>query len=434
MRRNLFNEDHESFRKTLRAFIEAEVAPNYDQWFEDALVPRDFYYKLAELGIFGIEVPEEYGGAGIDSYKYSVVIYEEMARAAVNFGGSGVHVELCLPYLLTLGTPEQLKRWMPPFVSGEEMYAIAMTEPGAGSDLAGMSTTAMLSEDGTHYVLNGAKTFITGGYWADRMIVCARTDKARAGRPPARHLAAGGRHQGGRATPSAASWTRSACAPPTPPSWRSSTSRCPSRTCSARRTWASTTSAATCPASGSASRSAPTRRRRPRCGSPRSTRSSGPSSASRSPPSRTPSSSWPTARPTCDAMQAVVDRAVEAIDEGELTPAEAASVKLFCTETVLAGHRPLPAAARRLRLHQRVPDRPPVRRQPGHPDLRRHLRGHEDDHRQEHGPVGLRSTAHDRIPNCDRDRCRPRHRRGRRQAARRRWHGRGRDRPRCGRL
>ena len=179
MRRTLFNEDHEAFRDTLRAFIKSEVSPHYEEWFEAGLVPREFYFKLAELGLFGIEVPEEYGGAGIDSYKYQLVQYEEMARAAVTFGGSGVHVDLCLPYLLTLGTPDQLKDWMPGFVSGETMYAIAMTEPGAGSDLAGMSTTARKSADGSHYVLNGAKTFITGGYWADRVIVCARTDKAK---------------------------------------------------------------------------------------------------------------------------------------------------------------------------------------------------------------------------------------------------------------
>ena len=180
MRRTLFDSDHEAFRQTLRTFIDNEVTPHYDEWFEAGLVPREFYYKLAELGLFGIEVPEEYGGAGIDSYKYQVVQYEEMARAAISFGGSGVHVDLCLPYLLNIGTPDQLKEWMPGFVSGEEMYAIAMTEPGAGSDLAGMSTTAKLSEDGTHYILNGAKTFITGGYWADKVIVCARTDKPKA--------------------------------------------------------------------------------------------------------------------------------------------------------------------------------------------------------------------------------------------------------------
>ncbi|WP_017933663.1 acyl-CoA dehydrogenase family protein [Nocardioides sp. Iso805N] len=175
MRRTVFNDDHETFRKTLRAFIEAEVVPHYQEWFDAGLVPREFYAKLADLGLFGIEVPEEYGGAGISSFKYAAIQTEETARAGVGFGGSGVHVALCLPYLLKLGTPEQLEAWMPGFVSGETMFAIAMTEPGTGSDLAGMRTTARLSDDGSHYVLNGAKTFITGGVHADRVIVCART-------------------------------------------------------------------------------------------------------------------------------------------------------------------------------------------------------------------------------------------------------------------
>jgi alkylation response protein AidB-like acyl-CoA dehydrogenase len=176
MRRTVFNEDHEAFRKTLRSFIESEVTPHYQEWYDAGIVPREFYLKLAELGLFGIEVPEEYGGAGINSFKFAAVQYEETARAAVSFGGSGVHVALGLPYLLNLGTPEQLARWMPGFVSGEEMYAIAMTEPGAGSDLAGMRTTAR--KDGDGYVLIGAETFSTGGVNADRMIVCARTAPA----------------------------------------------------------------------------------------------------------------------------------------------------------------------------------------------------------------------------------------------------------------
>jgi long-chain-acyl-CoA dehydrogenase len=179
MRRTVFNEDHEAFRQTLREFINAEVVPNYPKWYEAGIVPREFYYKLAELGLFGIEVPEEYGGAGITSFKYSAVQTEELALAGVSFGGSGVHVALCLPYVLKLGTEEQKRRWLPGFMSGETMYAIAMTEPGTGSDLAGMRTTAKLSADGSHYVLNGAKTFITGGVLADRVIVCARTAPAR---------------------------------------------------------------------------------------------------------------------------------------------------------------------------------------------------------------------------------------------------------------
>ncbi|MFJ9035669.1 acyl-CoA dehydrogenase family protein [Streptomyces sp. NPDC102406] len=179
MRRTVFNEDHEAFRDTLRAFIEAEVVPHYDEWFQQGVVPRELYAKMAELGLFGINVPEEFDGAGLDTHKFEAIQYEETARAGVSFGGSGVHVLLALPYIKMLATDEQKKRYLPKFVSGEEMWALAMTEPGTGSDVAGMKTTAKLSDDGTHYVLNGAKTFITGGVHADRVIVCARTSAPR---------------------------------------------------------------------------------------------------------------------------------------------------------------------------------------------------------------------------------------------------------------
>jgi alkylation response protein AidB-like acyl-CoA dehydrogenase len=176
----VFNEDHEAFREVIRAFIEAEVVPVYDEWLAAGQAPRGFYYKLGELGVFGIEVPEEFGGAGEKSFKFQAVLSEECARAGVSFGGSSVHTGLCLPYVMAYATDEQKKRWLPGFASGETMFAIAMTEPGTGSDLAGMKTTAKLSADGTHYVLNGAKTFITGGVHADRVIVCARTAPATA--------------------------------------------------------------------------------------------------------------------------------------------------------------------------------------------------------------------------------------------------------------
>ncbi|WP_116211941.1 acyl-CoA dehydrogenase family protein [Streptomyces olivoreticuli] len=175
MRRTVYGEDHEAFRETIRDFVAAEVVPFYEQWREAGAAPREFYKKLGELGVFGIEVPEEYGGAGEHSFKFHAVVTEECARAGVSFGGSSVHTALCLPYLLKYATEEQKRRWLPSFVSGDMMTAIAMTEPGTGSDLAGMKTTAKLSEDGTHYVLNGAKTFITGGVLADRVLVCART-------------------------------------------------------------------------------------------------------------------------------------------------------------------------------------------------------------------------------------------------------------------
>jgi alkylation response protein AidB-like acyl-CoA dehydrogenase len=175
VRRSVYNEDHEAFRETIRDFIAREVVPAYESWEEAGHPPRDFYRKLGELGVYGIEVPEEYGGAGETGFKYQAVIYEETARAGVTFGSSGVHTGLVLPYLMEYATEEQKRRWLPGFVSGDIMTAIAMTEPGAGSDLAGIATTAKLSADGTHYVLNGAKTFITGGVLADLVLVVCRT-------------------------------------------------------------------------------------------------------------------------------------------------------------------------------------------------------------------------------------------------------------------
>ncbi|MFC9760310.1 acyl-CoA dehydrogenase family protein [Rhodococcus jostii] len=178
MQRIVFNQEHEDFRKVIRDFIESEVTPNFAEWEREGMVPRDFYRQLGKLGVLGMTVPESYGGAGETSFKYQAVLSEETARAAVSFGAFGVHTGLVLPYLLTYGTEEQKQRWLPGFVSGEMMTAIAMTEPGTGSDLAGIKTTARLSEDGTHYILNGAKTFITGGVQADRVLVVCRTSPA----------------------------------------------------------------------------------------------------------------------------------------------------------------------------------------------------------------------------------------------------------------
>ena len=180
MLRSIYNEDHEAFRAMIRDFIESEVVPGYHEWEQAGHPPRDFYNKLGELGVFGINVPEEYGGAGESSYKFEAVMAEETARAGVTFGAAGIHVNLVRPYLLAFAGEEQKRRWMPGYVSGEMMGALAMTEPGTGSDLAGIATTAKLSADGTHYVLNGAKTFISGGVLADRVLVVARTSPATA--------------------------------------------------------------------------------------------------------------------------------------------------------------------------------------------------------------------------------------------------------------
>ncbi|MEO9330460.1 acyl-CoA dehydrogenase family protein [Gordonia aurantiaca] len=175
MQRRIFTEDHEAFRKTIRDFIAKEVVPVYHDWEKQGHPPREFYNRLGELGVLGIEAPEEFGGGGVKDFTYSMVIAEETSAAGVTFGSYSVHANLILPYLMEYATQEQKERWLPGFCSGDLMFAIAMTEPGTGSDLANISTTAKLSEDGSHYVLDGAKTFITGGALADRILVVART-------------------------------------------------------------------------------------------------------------------------------------------------------------------------------------------------------------------------------------------------------------------
>ncbi|MEU9606596.1 acyl-CoA dehydrogenase family protein [Streptomyces sp. NPDC048057] len=180
MKRSIYSQEHEDFRSMIADFITKEVKPHFEQWERDNLVDRDLFRKLGALGVMGFDVPEEYGGSGATSYKYQAVITEESARAAVSFGHFGVSTGIVLPYLLNHASDEQKKRWFPSIATGDTMLCIAMTEPGTGSDLAGIRTTAKLSADGTHYVLNGAKTFITGARNSELCVVVARTSPARA--------------------------------------------------------------------------------------------------------------------------------------------------------------------------------------------------------------------------------------------------------------
>ncbi|MFI6776523.1 acyl-CoA dehydrogenase family protein [Nocardia sp. NPDC050412] len=183
MRRTLFTQDHEDFRLLVRDYLAREVVPEYEQWREAGLVPRELFTSLGKLGIIGTAVPEEFGGGGQDDYRYNVVLQEECARAGVTLGGLRTHLDIVVPYFLGLADDPQRSRWFPGLASGALYTAIAMSEPGTGSDLAGVATKAV--RDGGHYVLNGAKTFITGGYHADLVIVVARTstdpDNRRAG-------------------------------------------------------------------------------------------------------------------------------------------------------------------------------------------------------------------------------------------------------------
>ncbi|MTB89543.1 acyl-CoA dehydrogenase family protein [Aeromicrobium senzhongii] len=174
MQRTLFESEHESFRDTVRNFLEKEVVPHHEQWEHDGIVPREVWLKAGELGILGFMMPEEFGGGGVSDFRYNVVLQEELTRVGASGVGFPLHTDLVSGYLLSYATDEQKQRWLPKFVTGEMITAIAMTEPGTGSDLQGMKTTAV--REGDHYVLNGSKTFISNGINADFVIVACKTD------------------------------------------------------------------------------------------------------------------------------------------------------------------------------------------------------------------------------------------------------------------
>ncbi|GII58141.1 acyl-CoA dehydrogenase [Planotetraspora thailandica] len=176
MRRNLFEEEHQLFRETVREFLAREVVPHHDQWETDGIVPREVWKKAGDLGMFGFSVPEEFGGAGVTDFRYNAVVVEEILRIGATGLGFSLHNDVMAPYFVDLTDDGQKQRWLPGFVSGELITAIAMTEPGAGSDLQGARTTAV--RDGDHYVINGQKTFITNGINSDLVVVVTKTDPA----------------------------------------------------------------------------------------------------------------------------------------------------------------------------------------------------------------------------------------------------------------
>jgi alkylation response protein AidB-like acyl-CoA dehydrogenase len=178
VRRALFEPEHESFRDSVRTFLAKRVLPHYPDWERAGIVPRELFSAVGELGLFAVAVPEEFGGAGLRDFRYAVVTAEEAARAGVAPAMLGplLQANVCLPYFLHQCSPQQQARWLPGIASGELITAVAMTEPGAGSDLAGIRTSAV--RDGERYVVNGAKTFITNGINADLVITAVRTDPA----------------------------------------------------------------------------------------------------------------------------------------------------------------------------------------------------------------------------------------------------------------
>ncbi|MGX6510999.1 acyl-CoA dehydrogenase family protein [Rhodococcus sp. SJ-2] len=176
MESDLFEKDHELFRDSVRGFVDKHVVPNLEKWDADRLIDRDTWLAAGKQGLLGLSVPEEYGGAGELDYRFRVVIQSEIARVGASALQSGFSTndDIALNYLLRHATDEQKRRWLPGFVTGETIGAIAMSEPAAGSDLRGITTTAV--PDGDGWVLNGSKTFITSGILADLVIVFAKTD------------------------------------------------------------------------------------------------------------------------------------------------------------------------------------------------------------------------------------------------------------------
>jgi alkylation response protein AidB-like acyl-CoA dehydrogenase len=176
MQRELFEDEHEQLRTSLRAWLAAEVVPNLDDWDRAGIVPREVFTSAGAHGFLGFDVPEEYGGGGITDFRNNLVVLEEVQAAGTGGAGLGLtlHNDICLPYFLKYCTDEQRARWLPGIASGELITAIAMTEPGIGSDLASMSTSAI--RDGDRYVVNGSKTFITNGINADLVITAVKTD------------------------------------------------------------------------------------------------------------------------------------------------------------------------------------------------------------------------------------------------------------------
>ena len=178
MPRRIYSEDHESFRQSVREFVDRSLVPRAEEMIKEKVIPRDIWLEAGKQGFFGLGIPEEYGGAGVEDYRFNAVFAEEIAAfTAAASACFGIHADITAPYIVHMGTDEQKERWLPGAASGEKIMAIGMTEPSGGSDLAALRSTAV--KDGDGWVLNGSKTFITNGHQCDLAVVAARTDPAK---------------------------------------------------------------------------------------------------------------------------------------------------------------------------------------------------------------------------------------------------------------
>lgn len=178
MPRNIYDDDHEAFRSSAREFVERTLKPRAEEMIRDHTIARDIWIEAGKQGFFGLTIPEEFGGAGIDDYRFNAVLAEELAKFNVAVSSCfGIHADITAPYLVAMGTQEQKARWLPQVATGEKIMSIGMTEPSGGSDLANLKSTAVKADDGSgDWILNGSKTFITNGHQCDLAVVAARTD------------------------------------------------------------------------------------------------------------------------------------------------------------------------------------------------------------------------------------------------------------------
>lgn len=174
MKRSLFDDDHDAFRATVRAFYAEQVVPEYAEWERRGAPTRHFWTAAGKLGLLGIQVPEQFGGGGQKSFLFNVILTEESQHAGIALGGLRVHTDIAMPYFLNLASPEQQSRWLPRLVSGDAVAALAISEAGAGSDVKALTTRAV--RQGDSYVVNGSKTFISNGATADLIITAVKTD------------------------------------------------------------------------------------------------------------------------------------------------------------------------------------------------------------------------------------------------------------------
>ena len=181
MPRNIYDEDHEAFRSSVKEFVDRTLVPRAESMIAEHSIPREVWLEAGKQGFFGLTIPEEFGGAGIDDYRFNAVLAEELAKFNVAVSSCfGIHADITAPYIVALGTEEQKQRWLPQVATGEKILSIGMTEPNGGSDLAALKSTAVKADDGSgDWIINGSKTFITNGHQCDLAVVAIRTDPSK---------------------------------------------------------------------------------------------------------------------------------------------------------------------------------------------------------------------------------------------------------------